>query len=83
MALGLNCSGINGKEGMGKKGVLSLRPLRTGCQDMDKHTMILLKEILIRENGKGARKDWESYQALSKRKRERKLGGSILDHFTV
>ena len=51
MALGLNFSGINGKEGMGKKGVLNLGPLRTGCQDMDKHTMVLLKEILIRENG--------------------------------
>lgn len=50
---------------------------------MNKYTMILLKEILVIEKGKGTRKDWESYWVFSKREREKKLGRNILDHLTV
>ena len=41
-----------------KERCVRLGSLRTGCQNMNKYTMILLKEILVIEKGKGTRKDW-------------------------
>lgn len=50
---------------MRTKGI-RLGSLRTGCQNMNKYTMILLKEIFVIEKGKGTRKYWESYWSLVK-----------------